>query len=293
MLQVREGTLVLPFADTMLARTLVLAGLGSDAALSLAAEVRASFPDSGGDRTVDVDEVRAATAQLLASCGETAALRRLRVRWWLRGGRRPVVIAIGGTSGVGKSTISNQVAHVLGIEAVISTDLVRAVLRATLHPQLIPALSESSFSAEKMFRSNLAGNRLLAAFEQQATVVAHASVALVRRAIKEGLQLVVNGVHIVPGLADVPADWPYFPYLLTVPDLTDHERRFEARFASSDRDPQRYKARLLAIRELDEYLVGFSRDAGVPVIESVELQQTVSDLLDVVVLDLEKEFAIP
>ena len=78
---------------------------------------------------------------------------------------------------------------------------------------MLPALSESSFSAQRMFRSNLEGNQLLVAFEQQATIVFHAAMGLVRRTIKEGHQLVLNGVHIVPGLIDVPADWPFFQYM--------------------------------------------------------------------------------
>ena len=111
---------------------------------------------------------------------------------------------------------------------------------------MLPALSESSFSAQRMFRSNLEGNRLLVAFEQQATIVSHAALGLVRRTIKEGHQLVLNGVHIVPGLVDVPADWPYFSYMLTVPDRDDHRRRFEARFATSDRPADYYQSRLAA-----------------------------------------------
>jgi 2-phosphoglycerate kinase len=233
------------------------------------------------------------TARQLAACGESGVLRRLRVRWWMRTERVPVVIAIGGTSGSGKSTVSQEVAHRLGIDAVVSTDVVRAILRVTLHPEMLPALSESSFSAQRMFRSNLEGNRLLVAFEQQATIVSHAALGLVRRTIKEGHQLVLNGVHIVPGLVDVPADWPYFSYMLTVPDRDDHRRRFEARFATSDRPADYYQSRLAAIRELDDYLVGHSRRAGVPVVESVEFEQTVADLIDVIAMDLEKAFAIP
>ena len=76
------------------------------------------------------------TARQLAACGEYGVLRRLRVRWWMRTERVPVVIAIGGTSGSGKSSVSQEVAHRLGIDAVVSTDVVRAILRVTLHPEM-------------------------------------------------------------------------------------------------------------------------------------------------------------
>jgi 2-phosphoglycerate kinase len=289
---VDDDGVVLPFAASILARDLVTAGLPTADALQLAGKV-GDVLASHGQPVVSSAVLGSETARQLAIRGEHRVLRRLRVRWWMRTERVPVVIAIGGTSGSGKSSVSQEVAHRLGIDAVVSTDVVRAILRVTLHPEMLPALSESSFSAQRMFRSNLEGNRLLVAFEQQATIVFHAALGLVRRTIKEGHQLVLNGVHIVPGLVDVPADWSFFPYMLTVPDRDDHRRRFEARFATSDRPADYYQSRLAAIRELDDYLVGYSRRAGVPVVESVGFEQTVADLIDAIAMDLENAFAIP
>jgi 2-phosphoglycerate kinase len=291
MMMVRDGTRDLPFADAVLARTLMVTGLPDGTAIEVAAQV--------GDRlhrrptsVVHIEDVRTATREVLADRGETEVLRRLRVRWWLGATRQPVVIAIGGTSGVGKSTVAAGAAGVLGIEAVMSTDLVRAVLRGTLNPDLIPALSESSFSAQRMLRSNIEGNRLLLAFEQQAAIVEQASVSLARRALKEGMQLVLEGVHVVPGLVAVPDDWPLLRYVLTVPDVAEHERRFTARFVTSDRDPQHYLARIRAIRELDEYIVAHSREAGIPVIESSQPDQTVYEMVGAIASDLERTFGL-
>lgn len=288
---VREGRYALPFADSVLARTLVVTGLPVDQALDVAAEVARRLGDDTS-RVVDLDEVREQAGVVLAERGATEVHRRLRARWWLRSTRQPVVIAIGGTSGVGKSTVSQSVAQVLGIDRVLSTDLVRAVLRGSLNPDLIPALSESSFSAQRMLRSNLEGNPLLVAFEQQASIVAQASLSLVRRALKEGLQLVMNGVHVVPGLVSVPEDWPLLTYVLTVPEVEEHERRFVSRFATSGREPEHYLARIQAIRELDEYIVGHSRRAGIRVIESSEHDQTVYETVGAIATDLERRFVL-
>lgn len=286
MLMVRDGALELPFADAILARTLIVTGLSTPHAMDVAAEVGSRLRPT----TVDIDEVRGLTATVLQERGEADVLRRLRARWWLRSTGHPLVITVGGTSGVGKSTVSDRAAQILGIDRTFSTDLVRAVLRGTLNPGLIPALSESSFSAQRMLRSNLAGDPLLVAFEQQASIVAQASLSLVRRALKEGLQLVLNGVHLVPGLVRVPEDWDLFGYVLTVPDAAEHERRFTSRFATSDRPPQHYLDRLAAIRELDDYIVSYSRAAGIPVIESRESAQTVFDLVGAIAADLERAF---
>lgn len=291
MLVVRDGSHDLPFGEAVLARTLIVTGLPTAGAVEVAAEVSARL-DSPSRTLVEIDDVRAATGAVLAERDEHEVLRRLRARWFLRATRQPVVIAIGGTSGVGKSTVAAGVARVLGIDGVLSTDLVRAVVRGTLNPELIPALSESSFSAQRMLRSNLEGNRLLLAFEQQAAIVEQASVSLVRRALKEGMQIVLNGVHVVPGLTTMPEEWPVFTYVLTVPEVGEHERRFTARFATSDRDPEHYLARINAIRELDEYIVDHSRAAGIPVIESSEADRTIYEMVGAIASDLERTFTL-
>ena len=46
----------------------------------------------------------------------------------------PVVILIGGATGVGKSTIATQLAARLGIVRVVATDAIREVMRAMLSP---------------------------------------------------------------------------------------------------------------------------------------------------------------
>ncbi len=287
---VRDGGLVLPFSETMLARTLITTGLAVQPALALAGQVSSAL-ESSAATAVEVEAVRAETARILQDVGEDTVLRALRARWWLRTTRQPVVIAVGGTSGVGKSTVSQHAATVLGLEVVMSTDMVRAVLRGTLNPELIPALSESSFSAQRMFRSNLEGDPLLVSFEQQASIVEQATLSLARRALKEGLQLVINGVHIVPGLVSVPPEWPLFGYVLTVPDEAEHERRFSAR-STSTRDAEHYLSRIRAIRQLDDYIVAHCRRAGIPVIESGTLEQTVTDLVGAIASDLERRFGL-
>lgn len=288
---VRDGNLELPFSEAILARTLITTGLPAQRALGLASQVRSTIESASPSAPVDVDVVRVETARVLATTGEHTVRRALQARWWLRTSRQPVVIVVGGASGVGKSTVSRQAARVLGIQVVMSTDMVRAVLRGTLHPELIPALSESSFSAQRMFRSNLEGDPLLVAFEQQASIVEQATMALARRALKEGLQLMINGVHVVPGLVRVPPDWPLFGYVLTVPDQPEHERRFTAR-ESSTRGAEHYLARMRAIRQLDDYIVGHSRRVGIPVIESRTFDQTVNDLVGAIATDLEHRFGL-
>lgn len=295
MLLVRKGDTATPFSAAALARSFRLIGMPLEASVRTATEVERAVASTGGHRTehgteVCVDDVIAIACQVLDAAGEQETMRRLRVRWWVRQRLEPFVVAVGGTSGVGKSTVSQAAARAIGIDTVLSTDMVRAVLRVTIHPELFPALSESSFSAQRMFRSNLEGNQLLMAFEQQASIVAGATLGLIRRSLKEGQQVMINGVHVVPGLVAIPPDWSVFGYVLTVADPQEHERRFRQRFDTFNRDADHALSRMAAIRDLDEYIVAHSRAAGVRVIESTTFDETVSALVGAMAKDIDRAY---
>ena len=219
-----------PLSLGMIARWMMKAGMESDPADSAAArvvrfieEAHAPGADAGAPQaTVRRDEVFARISEVLLADGLADVERRVRIRRWVRTSGQPLVVAVGGSSGVGKSTISQEVADRLGISVVISTDQVRAVIRSVINPDLFPALSQSSFSAAKMLKSNLTGNRLLFAYEEQARIVQHGTVALARRSVKEGQQVMINGVHIVPGLQNVEPEFPLFTYVLTVGSAEEH-----------------------------------------------------------------------
>ena len=286
-----------PLSAGMIARWMMKAGMASDPADLAAARVVRVIEDahpqegtSASAPTVRRDEVFARISDILLADGLPDVERRVRIRRWVRTSGQPLVVAVGGSSGVGKSTVSLEAADRLGISVVISTDQVRAVIRSVLNPDLLPALSQSSFSADKMLRSNLSGNRLLFAYEEQARIVQHGTMALARRSVKEGQQVMVNGVHIVPGLQPAQPDFPLFTYVLTVGSAQEHRGRFIQRFLDGDRKPTEYLERMEAIRALDDYIVEQCHRHGVQVITSTTFEGTVLDLMDAAARDIEARF---
>lgn len=303
LIHVTDGTLFMqdlddrrvPLSSGMIARWIMKAGMESDPAEAAAVRVVDLVVDShqgpaAEEPTVRRDEVFARISDVLLADGLPDVERRVRIRRWVRTSGQPFVVALGGSSGVGKSTVSLEAADRLGISVVISTDQVRAVIRSVVHPDLMPALSQSSFSAAKMLMSNLSGNSLLFAFEEQARTVQHGTMALARRSIKEGQQVMLNGVHIVPGLITPDEDFPLFTYVLTVGTPEEHRGRFIQRFLDGDRKPTEYLQRMDAIRQLDEYIVEQCHRHGVPVIVSSTFEGTVLAVMDAVGRDLEATF---
>lgn len=92
-------------------------------------------------------------------------------------------VLIGGSLGTGKSTFGMAVALDHGILKCVSTDTMRQVMRSFVAAELTPALHRSSYARSW----------------QETCTVLHTNVeGLVDDAIKRGISIVVEGVHIVP-----------------------------------------------------------------------------------------------
>ena len=101
------------------------------------------------------------------------------------------MVMIGGTTGVGKSTVATMLASRLGITRVIATDVIRQVLRAFFTHEAMPSVHRSAFEA-----GGVEGYR------EQAQRVATGVDAIVERAAAEAKPLIVEGVHVLPGSLD-------------------------------------------------------------------------------------------
>ena len=95
----------------------------------------------------------------------------------------PLVVLIGGTTGVGKSTIATQLATRLGIVRVVATDAIREVMRALFSYELMPTLHTSSFEAGTVLREPSSRDTVVIGFREQTAAVAVGVQALVKRAV--------------------------------------------------------------------------------------------------------------
>jgi 2-phosphoglycerate kinase len=191
---------------------------------------------------------------------------------------KPVIVLIGGATGTGKSTVATEVAHRLGITRVTSTDLVRQALRAFFGPDEKPSIHRSSFDPPPE-------ETLVDAFLEQTEQVLVAVEAAVSRAILEGWSMVVEGVHVVPGMLTLTAaDATIVECVLTIDGEKAHEAHFWIRDASSGgkRPVRKYLDRLDDIRRLQDFIVERSRDYGVPVLENTNVESTVGAVLELV-----------
>src|SRR5215212_7562064 len=124
-----------PFSRGILAQTLAQAGAKIELAYRIASEIRVEF-------LVEEEEV---LARVRAKLQVTDALVVSRLDKWrvLREMTEPIVVLIGGATGVGTSTLAADVARRLNIQSVIGTDAIREVLRHAVSPDLLPMLHKS------------------------------------------------------------------------------------------------------------------------------------------------------
>ena len=260
----------LPYSKGLTAQALSATGLPPERSFELARMVERRLAERGLVE-IEVAELRAVCEDVLGDEEGPAAVRRFQD--WRRLDRleRPLVVMIGGTTGVGKSTLATMLAARLGITRVIATDVIRQVLRAFFTHEAMPSVHSSAFAA-----GGVAGYR------RQAGRVATGIQAIVERAADEAKPVVVEGVHVVPGSFEggVRERCVLVQALLVVDDAELHRGHFSHRRGS--RPPERYLASFGQIRELQDHLVACAREEGVAVIDNQNADEALAVLMGLV-----------
>jgi 2-phosphoglycerate kinase len=260
----------LPYSKGLMAQSLQASGLPPERAFELAREIERRLA-LRGDREIGVDGLDGVCLEVLRGEEGESAVRRY--KGWRRLDRleRPLVVLIGGTTGVGKSTLATMLAARLGITRVIATDVIRQVLRAFFTHEAMPSVHFSAFEA-----GGLPG------YADQADRVATGIAAIVERAASEGMPLVVEGVHVVPGALE-PAlreRCVLTEVLLVVRDEELHRGHFSHR--PGTRPAARYLAAFEEIRVLQDHLAERACVAGVEVIDNENIDATLARLMEAV-----------
>ena len=235
----------LPYSKGLMARALMATGVSAVRAYELAARVEGDLL-SRGESAVDLGRLEELAIEVLGENEGAQALRRLRRHETLRELDLPIILLIGGATGTGKSTVATEVAYRLGITRVSSTDFVRQTMRAFLSPQFMPSIHRSSFDLpdEDELRD------VLGAFVDQTQSVLIGVRAVIDRALQEGWSLVLEGVHLVPGMLPKVEGALVIHCVLAIENGETHAAHFWVRDASSDglRPVQKYLDALPDIR---------------------------------------------
>jgi 2-phosphoglycerate kinase len=277
----------LPYSKGMMARALMAVGVEPQRAYELAVRIEHDLALRGAE-VADLERIDELAAEILGQEEGSGALRQLRRFRELRELEVPLVILIGGATGTGKSTVATELAYRLGITRVTSTDFVRQTMRAFFSHEFMPTIHYSSFEAGEGLpaEEQETGDPTLLGFLEQTRNVLVGVQASIDRALAEGWSMVLEGVHLVPGM--IPATIPgalVVPCVLEIEDEEHHGSHFFHRdLMSEERRPvAKYLDHLAEIRRIQAYIVGRARRSGVPVILNHDVDEAVADVMELVV----------
>jgi 2-phosphoglycerate kinase len=278
----------LPYSKGLMASRVMATGLSAYRAYQAAERIEEVLVERGHPTVTSEELGRVAVDVLRDVAGDRYAKNYVR---WQQVERLdvPLVILIGGATGVGKSTIATQLATRLGIVRVVATDAVREVMRAMFSPELMPSLHASSFQAGGMLReSGLQGtDRVIAGFREQTAAVSVGLNAFLTRAALEGTSVIIEGAHMVPGFIDVDSTKGRvlaIPVVVTVEDEEVHRSHFTVRATDvTSRPAGRYAKGFENIRRIQKFIRSQALSHGVPVVPNYSLDQAIAAVLDLVV----------
>jgi 2-phosphoglycerate kinase len=264
-----------------MARSLMAAGVAAHRAYALATRIGDELAERGATE-IELERLEQLAVEVLGEAEGRESIQRLRRYHDLRELDLPIIVFIGGATGTGKSTVATELAYRFGITRVTSTDFIRQTMRAFFSSDFMPAIYQSSFEVGDAFPDE--DDPLEFGFLSQSRNVLVGARASSERAREEGWSLVLEGVHLVPGLVELPSPEKAVSVfvVLSIEDEEEHVRHFQYRDADSERPESRYLERFDDIRILQEIIVERAHAEGVPVIENDDADRAARTVADLV-----------
>ena len=281
-----------PFSKEVLSNSIQASGLQADLAFEIARDIETQLIDSRRGKVGD-SELQILAAELLRERYGADYAERYQV--WRAWGdlNKPLVILIGGASGVGKTSLAIDLAHLLGIPRVVATDDIRQIMRLLLAPEFMPAIHSSSYSAWTTLTEPQASDPVIDGYREQCRVVAVGVQAILARCIEENSSVIIDGVHVLSPYIDlaVTADKAFVaPLCLTLSDREAFQIQFTKREKDSpERKTVRYLKNLDHILRIQEYLIERCGVDGIPVIDAAAVEDATRAAVMVVVEQLQEQ----
>ena len=278
-----------PFSKGIMSRSLNVADIGIERAHEIASDIEAKLIKNNVSE-ISSGELAEVVLNHLENIDPDFALKYKNWRS-LRTSNEPLIILIGGASGVGTSSMGFELASRLRLKNLISTDMIREVMRKIVSKELSPVIHKSSFDAYESVRTpSIRIDSVIEGFISHVDVVNVGIEAIIERSVKEGISTIIEGVHVVPGFIrrDLMENNNIIMFTLTVDDDEAHKQRFYSRCRQPwvKRSLERYMDNFDAIRKTQRFLVEQAKIHDTRIINNVDINETIEIMVD----DILKEF---
>jgi 2-phosphoglycerate kinase len=286
-----------PYSKGLMARALIRAGVPAERAVELARRIEQDL-SARAKHIVDLERLRDLAVDVLGEADGDRAINHLRRYQELNELDVPLILLIGGATGTGKSTVATEVAYRLGITRVTSTDFVRQTMRALFTQEFLPAIHMSSFDAGKALPTAQEEevDPLLHGFLEQTRHVLVGVQAAIERSLEEGWSMVLEGVHLVPGMLPRQIEGALVvECVIAIENEETHAGHFWIRDLSSEgvRPLDKYLERIGDIRYLQDFIVERAQVEGVPVVENSEREKAIGAVMELVLAAADSARKVP
>lgn len=196
------------------------------------------------------------------------------------------VIMIGGGAGTGKSTLAWQLAHSFGVRNVISTDMIRQVLRDSGHAPDV--LTKETWEAWRCVGDEKNAETLYAGLQAQSEMICQTLVSLAKYALSKGMCTIIEGIHILPNLdlRSLKSDSRCIVFFVDAPE-DRIDKNFELRKHSTHMREIRSGFSSLEDRiTLHEQMLRIAREANLPVVQGEDWNSILSQSRELVITRL-------
>ncbi len=212
---------------------------------------------------------------------------------------KPLLLLVGGATGSGKSTISTEIAHNLNIVRTQSSDMLREVMRIMTPPKLLPTLHTSSFMAWSTMpnveegESTPSEKALLDGFSMQSGLLSVGAEAVLNRALKERVSLILEGIHIMPTLlGKIPQSSDATVVMIMLAVLKQGQLKKQIR-GRGDKVPGRRAKRYLQnfdqIWSIQSHLLSEADRCEVPIVVNDNKDRALREIMNIIVSQLAKQ----
>jgi 2-phosphoglycerate kinase len=272
-----------PFSKGLFSQSLLAAAIEPADAFDVAREIEAELLRRGKAK-IDRSELRRLACETLQRSADQRAAQRYLAWRKYRDAQKPVILLLGGATGVGKTSLGHEVAYRLGIQRIVSTDALRQVMRIMLSSNLVPAIHTSSYNAHQVVGDFATGDDpVVDGFRVQAITVSIGVRAMMDRAVAENTSMILEGVSVVPGLIDLQhyAELAHVVFLVVASlDEDAFTTRFAKRAKDAARRPRhRYLENLDSILKIQDYLLELAEAEGVPIVDNSVFDTSVTSVI--------------
>jgi 2-phosphoglycerate kinase len=164
-------------------------------------------------------------------------------------------------------------------------------MRAFFSPEFMPTIHFSSFEAGQALDEEVTGDPMVLGFVDQCRHVCVGVEAALRRALTEGWSMVLEGVHLVPGMLPTELEGALLVHVvIEIADEDVHRMHFHIRDHATGgiRSMDKYLDHIDDIRRVQTYIASRARRESVPVVENANVERTIDQVIELVMQSAER-----